>query len=112
MASTSPSTVRRSEADGVNDLVKGGGGLVSDSENAGSAPDISGKGIVNPVGTILSVAMMLRYSLNMPQEADAVEKAVKTAIDNGTRTGDIGGKATTKEMGDAIAAELANLLRA
>ncbi|KAK4242606.1 putative 3-isopropylmalate protein [Achaetomium macrosporum] len=78
----------------------------------GSAPDISGKGIVNPVGTILSVAMMLRYSLNLPKEAAAVEAAVKLAIDNGTRTRDIGGSAGTSEMGDAVVAELVKLLKA
>lgn len=78
----------------------------------GSAPDISGKGIVNPIGTILSVAMMLRYSLNLPKEAAAVEAAVKLAIDNGTRTKDLGGNATTTEMGDAVVAELVKLLRA
>lgn len=76
----------------------------------GSAPDISGKGIVNPVGTILSVAMMLRYSLRMPAEADAVEAAVKAAIDGGIRTKDLGGNAGTKEMGEAIIAELNKLL--
>lgn len=78
----------------------------------GSAPDISGKGVVNPVGTILSVAMMLRYSLNLPKEAAAVEAAVKLAIDNGTRTKDLGGSAGTAEMGDAVIAELVKLLKA
>ncbi|CAK7229194.1 3-isopropylmalate dehydrogenase [Sporothrix bragantina] len=72
----------------------------------GSAPDISGKGIVNPVGTILSIAMMLRYSLQLPQDAVAVEQAVKAAIDGGVRTKDLGGSASTKEMGDAIVAAL------
>ncbi len=72
----------------------------------GSAPDISGKGIVNPVGTILSVAMMLRYSLQLPQDAVAVETAVKDAIDSGVRTKDLGGSASTKEMGDAVVAAL------
>ncbi|KAK0646183.1 hypothetical protein B0T16DRAFT_510206 [Cercophora newfieldiana] len=78
----------------------------------GSAPDISGKGIVNPVGTILSIAMMLRYSLNLPKEADAVEAAVKAAIDGGVRTGDIQGTAGTSNMGDAIVAELEKILKA
>ncbi|KAK0722723.1 Isopropylmalate dehydrogenase-like domain-containing protein [Lasiosphaeria miniovina] len=78
----------------------------------GSAPDISGKGIVNPVGTILSVAMMLRYSLNLPKEADAVEAAVKAAIDSGMLTKDLGGSAGTVEMGDAIIAELEKILKA
>jgi 3-isopropylmalate dehydrogenase len=77
----------------------------------GSAPDISGKGIVNPVGTILSIAMMLRYSLNLPKEADAVEAAVKAAIDGGIRTKDIQGNAGTSDMGDAIVAELEKILK-
>ncbi|KAK4198182.1 Isopropylmalate dehydrogenase-like domain-containing protein [Triangularia verruculosa] len=78
----------------------------------GSAPDISGKGIVNPVGTILSVAMMLRYSLNLPKEAAAVEAAVKLAIDNGVLTKDLGGSASTSDMGDAVVAELVKLIKA
>ncbi len=78
----------------------------------GSAPDISGKGVVNPVGTILSVAMMLRYSLNLPKEAAAVEAAVKLAIDNGTRTRDLGGDAGTARMGDAVIHELVKILTA
>ncbi|KAJ1305047.1 hypothetical protein OPQ81_000087 [Rhizoctonia solani] len=77
----------------------------------GSAPDISGKGIVNPVGTILSVAMMFRYSLGLPNEAKAVELAVKNAIDNGTRTKDLAGSASTKDMGDAVVAELEKILK-
>ncbi|TPX14799.1 uncharacterized protein E0L32_005194 [Thyridium curvatum] len=77
----------------------------------GSAPDISGKGLVNPVGTILSIAMMLRYSLRLPKEAAAVERAVKAAIDNGTRTKDLGGSAGTKDMGDAVVAELEKILK-
>jgi 3-isopropylmalate dehydrogenase len=77
----------------------------------GSAPDISGKGIVNPVAMILSVSMMLKYSLCEPELAAAVDKAVKNTIDNDIRTGDIGGKATTKEVGDAMAAELARILK-
>ncbi|KAK0621276.1 Isopropylmalate dehydrogenase-like domain-containing protein [Bombardia bombarda] len=78
----------------------------------GSAPDISGKGIVNPIGTILSVAMMLQYSLNLPKEAAAVEAAVKAAIDAGVRTKDLGGSATTGEMGDAVIAQLEKFLKA
>ncbi|KHN99652.1 Isocitrate/isopropylmalate dehydrogenase [Metarhizium album ARSEF 1941] len=76
----------------------------------GSAPDISGKGIVNPLGTILSVAMMLRYSLRLPEEAKAVEAAVKAAIDAGLRTKDMGGNAGTKEVGDEVAKHLAAVL--
>ena len=79
-------------------------------ENTGSAPDISGKGLVNPVAAILSVAMLLQYSLNLPKEAKAVEEAVRKTIDSGTRTKDIGGKASTAEVGDAVAKELTKIL--
>ncbi|KAI1078338.1 hypothetical protein F5B20DRAFT_571603 [Whalleya microplaca] len=78
----------------------------------GSAPDISGKGIVNPVGTILSIAMMCRYSLRLPKEADAIEAAVRNVIDGGVRTKDLGGSTGTTEMGDAVVAELVKLLKA
>lgn len=77
---------------------------------SGSAPDIAGKGIVNPVAAILSVAMMLQYSLNKPAEAKAVETAVRNVIEAGISTGDIGGKSTTKQVGDAVAAELEKIL--
>ena len=80
--------------------------------SAGSAPDISGKGVVNPVAAILSTAMLLQYSLNLPKEAKAVEEAVRKTIDSGVRTGDIGGKASTSEVGDAVAKELAKILSA
>ncbi|MCJ1335694.1 3-isopropylmalate dehydrogenase [Bachmanniomyces sp. S44760] len=76
----------------------------------GSAPDIAGKGIVNPVAAILSMAMLLQFSLNLPVEAKAVEEAVRRTIDSGTRTGDIGGRATTSEVGDAVAKELVKVL--
>ncbi|KAJ2159779.1 hypothetical protein GGF46_002774 [Coemansia sp. RSA 552] len=74
----------------------------------GSAPDIAGQGVANPVGTILSAAMMLRYSLNMEREANIVELAVRRVLDsdeqNGwsVRTKDLGGNATTTEVGDAV----------
>ncbi|KAJ2683181.1 hypothetical protein IWW39_005641 [Coemansia spiralis] len=74
----------------------------------GSAPDIAGQGIANPIGTILSAAMMLRYSLNMEREANIVELAVRRVLDsdelNGwcIRTKDLGGAATTAEVGDAV----------
>ncbi len=81
--------------------------------SGGSAPDIAGKGIANPIATILSAAMMLRYSFDLDQEADAVESAVKQVLKDGFRTIDIlpqkGEDASgikqvgTKEMGDAIA---------
>ncbi|KAK2751015.1 3-isopropylmalate dehydrogenase [Myotisia sp. PD_48] len=76
----------------------------------GSAPDIAGKGIVNPVAAILSMAMMLQYSLQLPAEAKAIETAVRNVIEAGITTGDIGGKATTGEVGDAVAAELERVL--
>lgn len=76
----------------------------------GSAPDISGKGIVNPVAMLLSVSMMLKYSLCEPALAAAVDQAVKQVIEKGIRTGDIGGSSTTKEVGDAVASELAEIL--
>lgn len=76
----------------------------------GSAPDISGRGIVNPVAAILSVAMMLRYSFNLETEAKIVEDAVRKTLDSGVRTKDLQGTATTKEAGDAIAKALEALL--
>lgn len=78
----------------------------------GSAPDISGQGVVNPVATILSVSMMLKYSLQQPELAKKVDQAVKAVIDNGVRTKDIGGSAGTAEVGDAVAKELASILKA
>jgi 3-isopropylmalate dehydrogenase len=72
----------------------------------GSAPDIAGKGIANPLATILSAAMMLRFSLNQPQAADRIESAVKDVLASGLRTADIYSNGTkkigTREMGDAV----------
>ena len=72
----------------------------------GSAPDIAGKGIANPLATILSAAMMLRFSLNLGAEADRIENAVKKVLSQGLRTPDIYEAGTTKvgtkEMGDAV----------
>ena len=72
----------------------------------GSAPDIAGKGIANPLGSILSVAMMLRLTMNRPEDAKLLEKAVATALSAGARTADIaapgGKKLSTVEMGDAV----------
>ncbi|MGB8982693.1 MAG: 3-isopropylmalate dehydrogenase [Anaerolineales bacterium] len=68
----------------------------------GSAPDIAGKGIANPVGTILSVALMLRYSLKLEEEAVGIEGAVDAAITSGARTADLGGRLTTRQMTDEI----------
>ena len=78
----------------------------------GSAPDIAGKGIANPLATILSAAMMLRFSLNQPQAADRIESAVKDVLASGLRTADIHSEGTrkvgTREMGDAVVAALAS----
>jgi 3-isopropylmalate dehydrogenase len=68
----------------------------------GSAPDIAGQGIANPVGTILSAALLLRYSLQLEEEAAAIEKAVHQAIADGARTVELGGRLTTREMTDQI----------
>ena len=77
----------------------------------GSAPDIAGKGIANPLATILSAAMMLRYSLGMTGEADQIEKAVQKVLQQGLRTADIYTEGTqrvsTVQMGDAVVAALA-----
>jgi 3-isopropylmalate dehydrogenase len=76
----------------------------------GSAPDIAGKGIANPLATILSVAMMLRYSLDEPVLAERIEQAVRKVLDNGVCTPDIASPGTrtvgTREMGDAVVAAL------
>ncbi len=73
----------------------------------GSAPDIAGKNLANPIGTILSAAMMLRYSFHLPHEADAIEAAVDHVLDAGFRTGDIISEGMTRlscsEMGEKIA---------
>jgi 3-isopropylmalate dehydrogenase len=72
----------------------------------GSAPDIAGKGVANPLATILSAAMMLRFSLDQPQAADRIESAVKVVLASGLRTADIHSEGTkrvgTREMGDAV----------
>jgi 3-isopropylmalate dehydrogenase len=76
----------------------------------GSAPDIAGRGIANPLATILSAAMMLRYSLAQPAAADRIESAVKAVLSAGLRTADIWSEGTKKvgtiEMGDAVVAAL------
>ena len=76
----------------------------------GSAPDIAGRNIANPLATILAVAMMLRYSMSMNTEADAIEDAVSRVLKSGLRTKDIAGAGpaiTTTEMGDAVVRVLA-----
>ena len=76
----------------------------------GSAPDIAGKGVANPLATILSAAMMLRFSLNLPEAAARIEQAVDTVLTQGLRTADIYSDGTRKvgtfEMGDAVVAAL------
>lgn len=72
----------------------------------GSAPDIAGQGKANPLATILSAAMMLRYSLDRSAEADRIEAAVAAALAGGARSPDLGGRMTTGEMGDAVLAHL------
>ncbi len=76
----------------------------------GSAPDIAGEGIANPLATILSVAMMLRYSLNEPVLAERIETAVSKVLDDGLRTPDIMSAGMTavncEAMGDAVVAAL------
>jgi len=76
----------------------------------GSAPDIAGRGIANPIGAIMSAAMLLRHSLGLESEAQAIEKAVGRALDAGARTADIAATGetalTTAQMGDAVLAAL------
>ncbi|HEY4067985.1 MAG TPA: 3-isopropylmalate dehydrogenase [Burkholderiaceae bacterium] len=78
----------------------------------GSAPDIAGKNLANPLATILSAAMMLRFSLNQPAAADRIESAVQVVLGAGLRTADIWSEGTTQvgtiEMGDAVVAALGN----
>ncbi|MFN8893525.1 MAG: 3-isopropylmalate dehydrogenase [Betaproteobacteria bacterium] len=89
-------------------LDKAGKGLYEPSH--GSAPDIAGKGVANPLATILSAAMMLRFSLNQPAAADRIEAAVKAVLSAGLRTPDSWSEGTTKvgtrEMGDAVVAAI------
>lgn len=79
----------------------------------GSAPDIAGQGIANPLATIMSAAMMLRYSLAAVASADAIEAAVSQVLDSGLRTGDIMSvgmkQVSTAEIGDAVAAAITSL---
>ncbi|KAI0774463.1 3-isopropylmalate dehydrogenase [Fomes fomentarius] len=82
----------------------------------GSAPDIAGKGIANPIGTILSAAMLLRYSLGLEKYAQAIEAAVRKALDDKSagghelRTADLGGSVTTKQLGHKVVEILKEIL--
>jgi 3-isopropylmalate dehydrogenase len=75
----------------------------------GSAPDIAGQGKANPAATILSVAMMLRYAFDLSREAAVIEAAVAETLWEGVLTPDLGGSATTSEMGDAIGTRIAKV---
>lgn len=81
-------------------LSEGGVGLYEPIH--GSAPDIAGQGIANPIGTILSAALMLRHSLHLEEEAAVIERAVEQAITAGARTVDLGGTLSTRQMTDEI----------
>ncbi len=72
----------------------------------GSAPDIAGRGIANPLGTILSAALMLRYSFGLEEEARAVETSVRQVVRQGIVPPDLGGRASTQEVGEAVVAYL------
>jgi 3-isopropylmalate dehydrogenase len=72
----------------------------------GSAPDIAGKGVANPLGTILSAAMLLRHSLKLEAEAKAIESAVEKTLQSGVRTRDLGGDAGTAQIGAAVLSHL------
>lgn len=72
----------------------------------GSAPDIAGKGLANPIATILSAAMLLRHSYGLEPQAARIEAAVGKALADGIRGGDLGGQAGTREIGDAVLARL------
>lgn len=82
----------------------------------GSAPDIAGQDIANPIGTILSAALMLKYSLGRPKEAELIESAVRKVLDakdlggEDLRTKDLGGESGTKEMGDRVVSVLEKML--
>jgi 3-isopropylmalate dehydrogenase len=82
----------------------------------GSAPDIAGKGIANPIGTILSAAMLLRYSLGLDKQAQLIENAVRKVLDERNagglelRTADLGGDVGTKEVGNKIVEVIKTLL--
>jgi 3-isopropylmalate dehydrogenase len=77
----------------------------------GSAPDLAGQGVANPVGAILSAAMMLRLSLGLPDAATQVEAAVGAVIESGILTAELGGTATTEQVGDAVVTALAGVAR-
>ncbi|MDP2625091.1 MAG: isocitrate/isopropylmalate family dehydrogenase, partial [Candidatus Peregrinibacteria bacterium] len=81
-----------------------GDGLHLYEPAGGSAPDIAGKGVANPIAQILSATLMLRYSFGLEKEASTIEKAVQDVLESGIRTGDLAREnaVSTSEMGDAI----------
>jgi 3-isopropylmalate dehydrogenase len=93
---------------GVRETAFGRFGMYEPS--GGSAPDIAGQGIANPIAQILSAAMMLRYSFTQPVAADAIEEAVRAVIRNGLRTGDIQTpdctRVNTRDMAAAIIGQI------
>lgn len=74
----------------------------------GSAPDIAGQNIANPVGMILSVAMMFEYSIGMPELAKEIERSVEVVLGKDIRTPDLGGDSSTQAVTDSIIAEILN----
>ena len=102
--------VREEPPPGVVAVVALGGPVGFFEPIHGSAPDIAGQGKANPLATILSLAMLLRYTLNRLDLAEKVENAVGRVLDRGLRTGDIAppnsATVTTQEMGDAVVAAL------
>ena len=95
---------------GIPEKGKGGANGIYEPIH-GSAPDIAGQGIVNPIAAILSAGMLLRYSFGMEREAQFVDDAVRAVLDSGLRTKDLAGNAGTIETGDAVARELEKLLK-
>ncbi|HKQ68926.1 MAG TPA: 3-isopropylmalate dehydrogenase [Polyangiaceae bacterium] len=77
----------------------------------GSAPDIAGRGVANPVGTIASAAEMLRRSLGLPKAADKIERAIDLVLDQGRRTADLGGSVSTEQMGGFVCQALLRLYK-
>ncbi|ALE16876.1 3-isopropylmalate dehydrogenase [Altererythrobacter epoxidivorans] len=75
----------------------------------GSAPDIAGKNLANPMATMLSLAMLLRHSLGREADAERIERAVAEVLADGVRGGDLGGSATTTEIGDAVVTKMVSI---
>lgn len=78
---------------------------------SGSAPDIAGQGIANPIGMFQSFAMMCRWSLGLAKVADSIDAAIKTSLETGQSTRDVGGALTTAQAGGAMRQMVAQTLR-